>query len=73
MKVRMLADRTGTRYDGQDWPGRGGEFTVPDEEAEFLIENGIAEKASGAAGGPSSPAAAAPEGRKTAAKARSGS
>jgi hypothetical protein len=40
--VRMVADRTGGRYDGQDWPVPPGEFDVPDAEAQSLIEHGDA-------------------------------
>jgi hypothetical protein len=47
VRVRMLHDRTGGRYDGQSWPvpGRGAdsEFDVPGEEAEHLIRVGAAE------------------------------
>jgi len=42
-RVRMVADRTGGRYDGQDWPPPGGEFDVPAAEAEHLIAQGDAE------------------------------
>lgn len=41
-RVRMVADRTGGRYDGQDWPVPPGEFDVPAAEAEHLIGRGDA-------------------------------
>lgn len=41
-RVRMVADRTGGRYDGQDWPPPGGEFDVPGTEAEALLAQGDA-------------------------------
>ena len=42
MKVRMVAQRTGPRYDGQDWPGPGGEIDLPEEEAGALVAAGDA-------------------------------
>ena len=42
MRIRMLHDRSGPRWDGQDWPPPGGELDVPDDEAVALIEHGIA-------------------------------
>jgi hypothetical protein len=45
MKVRMVHQRTGGRYDGQAWPERGGVLDVPDEEAADLIRQGAAEAA----------------------------
>ena len=41
-RVRMVADRTGGRYDGQDWPVPPGEFDVPGGEAQHLIARGDA-------------------------------
>ena len=38
----MIADRTGGRYDGQDWPVPPGEFDVPDGEAQALVAYGHA-------------------------------
>lgn len=42
MRVRLVVDRSGTRWDGQDWPARGGEIDVPDDEGAALCEHGIA-------------------------------
>jgi hypothetical protein len=44
MRVRLLVDKTGGRYDGQSWPRRGGEFDVPAEEGEALVAQGDAEE-----------------------------
>ena len=44
MRIRMLHQRTGGRYDNQPWPERGGELDVPDEEGAALCEQGIAEQ-----------------------------
>jgi len=41
MKVRLLADVTGTR-DGAEWPPRGTVVELPDDEAAALIWSGIA-------------------------------
>jgi hypothetical protein len=38
----MLHDRSGPRWDGQDWPPAGGEIDVPDDEAIALCEHGLA-------------------------------
>ena len=70
-RVRMVADRTGGRYDGQDWPVPPGEFDVPAGEAKALIAAGDAEavepkaaKAPDPAPDPSAkPAAKAPAGK----------
>lgn len=48
MKVRMLADISGTR-DGADWPKRGEVADFPAEEAADLIAAGIAAKHDGKA------------------------
>ncbi|MFF8839580.1 hypothetical protein [Streptomyces sp. NPDC015130] len=42
MRVRMKIKISGTR-DGQDWPDKGGEITLPDDEAEQLMRYGAAE------------------------------
>ena len=42
MKVRMLVDVSGTR-DGETWPRRGAELTVPDAEGADLCSQGLAE------------------------------
>jgi hypothetical protein len=42
MRIRMLEQRTGPRYDGRSWPGYGGEIDVPDDEARGLCEQGSA-------------------------------
>lgn len=42
MRVRMRTKISGTR-DGQDWPDKGGEIDLPDDEAEQLIRYGAAE------------------------------
>lgn len=41
--VRMLIHRTGSRYDGQEWPGYLDEIDVPEWEAKLLIEEGMAQ------------------------------
>lgn len=41
MKVRMLADISGTR-NGEDWPKRGETVDLPDGEAKDLIESRMA-------------------------------
>ncbi|TFD74731.1 hypothetical protein [Cryobacterium fucosi] len=41
MKIRMLAKISGTR-DLVDWPDVGGTINVPADEAQSLIENGLA-------------------------------
>jgi len=38
----MLVQRTGLRWDGQDWPDRGGEIDVPDDEGAALCGQGDA-------------------------------
>lgn len=43
--IRMLMDMTGSRYDGQDWPGYKGLIEVPTWEAEQLTNAGNAEYA----------------------------
>lgn len=42
MRIRMVTERTGSRHDGQDWPPRGGEIDVPDDEGAALCEHGDA-------------------------------
>lgn len=42
MRIRMLAERTGPRWDGQAWPPVGGEIDVPDDEGMGLCAQGIA-------------------------------
>lgn len=42
MRIRMVTDRTGPRWDGRDWPPRGGEIDVDDDEGAALCEHGIA-------------------------------
>ena len=42
MKIRMLVEKTGPRYDGRAWPPRGVEFIVPDEEGAALCAQGDA-------------------------------
>lgn len=42
MRVKLTAQLTGTR-DGVDWPAKGEELDVPDDEAADLIHAGIAE------------------------------
>jgi hypothetical protein len=64
MRVRLLVDKTGGRYDGQDWPRRGYEFDVPAEEGEALVARGDAEEVTPPpprlTRGKSSPASSAP-------------
>lgn len=43
-KVTMLTQISGTR-DGEAWPKPGGDITVSDDEATFLIRNGQAREA----------------------------
>jgi hypothetical protein len=38
----MLAQKSGPRWDGQDWPARGGELDVPDDEGMALCGQGDA-------------------------------
>ena len=42
MKIRMLVEKTGPRYDGRAWPPRGEEIIVPDEEGAALCAQGDA-------------------------------
>jgi len=42
MKVRMKVEITGTR-DGKEWPARGEELEVSDEEGRDLCASGVAE------------------------------
>lgn len=42
MRIRMLQERTGPRWDGQAWPPVGGEITVPGDEGAALCAHGIA-------------------------------
>ena len=42
MRIRMLVEKTGPRYDGRQWPGPGGEIDVPDEEGRGLCAQGDA-------------------------------
>ena len=42
MRIRMVEERHGGRYDGRAWPGVGGEWDVPDAEARDLISRGAA-------------------------------
>jgi hypothetical protein len=48
MKVRMVQERTGPRWDGQAWPPPQGVLEVDDGEAEALIAHGWAEPADAA-------------------------
>lgn len=57
MRVQMLATITGTR-DGEDWPVAGESVTLPDDEAQSLINAGLAVPAKARA---ESAAVAAPE------------
>lgn len=42
MNVRLTGDISGTR-NGQEWPKRGGEIDLPEDEAKQLVSNGMAE------------------------------
>ena len=42
MRIRMLVEKTGPRYDDRPWPGPGGEIDVPDEEGRGLCAQGDA-------------------------------
>jgi hypothetical protein len=67
MKVTMIASITGTR-DGQDWPAAGEDIDLPADEANALVEAGLARAA-----GPAAPAkveTAAVEAPETAAAAK---
>lgn len=44
MRVVMRFHISGTR-NGQSWPTRGSDIELPDDEAELLIEQGLAEPA----------------------------
>ena len=48
MKVTMIASITGTR-DGQEWPAAGETIDLPADEANALVDAGLAEAASTAA------------------------
>lgn len=42
MRIRMLVEKTGPRYDYRSWPGPGGEIDVPDGEGAALCAQGDA-------------------------------
>ena len=42
MKIRMLEQRSGPRYDGRTWPPVGEDFDVPDDEGAGLCAQGSA-------------------------------
>ena len=42
MRIRLLMEKTGPRYDQRSWPGPGGEIDVPDEEGAALCALGEA-------------------------------
>jgi hypothetical protein len=42
MRIRLVVDKSGPRWDGQDWPVRGGEIDVPDDEGMALCGQGDA-------------------------------
>ena len=42
MKIRMIEQRSGGRYDGRTWPPVGEDFDVPDEEGAGLCAQGSA-------------------------------
>jgi hypothetical protein len=42
MKIRMIEQRSGGRYDGRAWPAVGVDFDVPDEEGAGLCAQGSA-------------------------------
>ena len=42
MRIRLVVDKTGPRWDGQDWPPCGGELDVPDDEGIALCSQGDA-------------------------------
>ena len=42
MRIRMLVEKTGPRYDGRMWPYPGGEIDVPDDEGAALCAQGDA-------------------------------
>lgn len=42
MKIRMLVEKTGPRYDQRSWPAAGAEIDVPDEEGVALCKQGDA-------------------------------
>ena len=43
VRVRMLQQMSGSRYDGRTWPGWGEEFDMPDWEAESAVTGGLVE------------------------------
>jgi hypothetical protein len=42
MKIRMIEQRSGGRYDGRAWPAVGEDFDVPDDEGAGLCAQGSA-------------------------------
>jgi len=42
VKIRMLEQRSGPRYDGRTWPPVGEDFDVPDDEGAGLCAQGSA-------------------------------
>jgi hypothetical protein len=42
MKIRMLVEKTGPRYDTRSWPAAGAEIDVPDDEGAALCAQGDA-------------------------------
>ncbi len=46
MKIRMKVQVSGTR-DGQEWPGKGAEVDLPDDEAAQVCAAGLAEPVAG--------------------------
>jgi hypothetical protein len=66
----MVTDRTGGRYDGQDWPPPGAEFDVPAGEAKALVAQGdaVAVKVPDPPKPPDPPKAAPPKGAASTAK-----
>lgn len=42
MKIRMVEERTGPRYDSRAWPPPGGEIDVDDEEGAAVCRAGWA-------------------------------
>lgn len=43
MRIKLKVDISGTR-DGVPWPGRGSVVELPNDEAQALIANGLAER-----------------------------
>ncbi|MET7514068.1 hypothetical protein ABZS88_11410 [Streptomyces sp. NPDC005480] len=68
MKVRMKVQISGTR-NGQEWPAKGGEVELPDDEGAQLCASGLAEPLTDTA---EPETATAPDAEKRPARSRKG-